>query len=641
MTPKIVEIFYTPYQARNAILLKEYGEIVRVALNEETSRALSERKIDHISIDEFIDSNTFLGLDSSAITLARTWYENEGLQSLITYKGYNLVEFVQWDMSYFFSLVLESLEIATSLVEKMKLTKNDQIIMYDDWDGCTRDILTTGWEDIPIKAMIEVARTSGIPIKIIKLKREVECKQDDSLTATLRSLLLSSASKVLNRLGSLHGSKKEKVHFQPGWSQAKRIIKHIRDARFYFDDENYYGLWKQIFGRDFFNVFRYDLRFGCLLHRQPKGNHEKFAEFLTRIQEGVKNFEKFNTPSIRYKDEDLWPLIKTRINFLFQEVFPKTLEKIEITEDFLRSEEIRLIVVPSDVNYETKILVTVGKRLGVKSLVLQHGMLGHPISSLPLSADKIAAYGKITKDWFLSQGVEENRIVITGSPRFDKYYTKTDPDLKKIREKLGLEHAKKTVTLLLQHNNIPTHFANVHLRECEFKSLCKMVVEAIEEIPWAQLLIKLHPGDGKAGLHKKIIKELSRKPILIVQHFDLFKILHVSDLVITYSSTAALEAMILGKPVVAVAFKGKPNSIFVNSIIPPVKNKEEVTQAAKRLLRKNGIQRQYEEYRKKFLFSALYKQDGKASWRVASLMKKTMNEPMAKHYRRWCPASSL
>lgn len=87
----------------------------------------------------------------------------------------------------------------------------------------------------------------------------------------------------------------------------------------------------------------------------------------------------------------------------------------------LKEEKIDCVIVSEDAMPFNKTVVSAARSIGIDTIVLQKGLCAHNISFVPVTADKFAAWGKAAKDYLTGQGVEEHRIEVIGSIRFQDY----------------------------------------------------------------------------------------------------------------------------------------------------------------------------------------------------------------------------
>lgn len=235
---------------------------------------------------------------------------------------------------------------------------------------------------------------------------------------------------------------------------------------------------------------------------------------------------------------------------------------------------------------------------------------------------KIAVMGKFTKNLLVNEGMDPKCIVVTGQPRLDDILNK-EHDKKEIYRRLDIPLKKGIITLLTQP-----------FLEYGFWDYCKKykfilnVVDEINklEINSIQLVIKLHPREDISG-YEEILKKVKKKPILC-KNIDLYELINASKIVVTVSSTTALEAMILSKPVIIVdLFNEYPSIPYTESRAAiEVRKKENFLKAIEDILYKEEVQKELTEAREKFIYKHCYKIDGKAAERVSNLIFQMIEE---------------
>ncbi len=205
---------------------------------------------------------------------------------------------------------------------------------------------------------------------------------------------------------------------------------------------------------------------------------------------------------------------------------------------FLARSGTKVLLTGTDVQPETRLAVSVARGMGIPSVTMQHGVLpGNPedLEYVPAWSDYVAVWGEQGLRWFEEAGIEPSRLVVTGCPRFDSY-----ANLRRVPRTPGAEE-EVVVTLLL--NPSAPSVRSAMLAE---------YLEALRETPW-RLRIRLHPAESESQF-QRLWQDLAPSEVrgrtTISQSEPLQQVLRASDAVVTYDSTAGLEAMLLGKPVV-------------------------------------------------------------------------------------------
>jgi len=240
------------------------------------------------------------------------------------------------------------------------------------------------------------------------------------------------------------------------------------------------------------------------------------------------------------------------------------------------------------------------------------GIYGHG------ECQKMAVFGNAVKEMLISEGIAPERIVPTGNPKFDQVYRcKNSNNKKHVCDKWNISNDKEIILLITQYFVEAKKWNSEQRRR-----FVTAIASAIAMLPNTKLIIKLHPPHENEADYKEIVKNLPIDPI-VCKYTSLPELLGACSLVITVSSTAALEAMVLGKPVVIVSlFKNSGGtSFFKESGSLHVENEQDILPALQKALFDSQTRKEMEKSMDKFINEQAYQQDGRASERVANLIR--------------------
>jgi predicted glycosyltransferase len=145
--------------------------------------------------------------------------------------------------------------------------------------------------------------------------------------------------------------------------------------------------------------------------------------------------------------------------------------------------------------------------------------------------------------------------------------------------------------------------------------------------------VKVHPAENPNWYYKHCLDEADGR-VRIVPHdeVELHPLLRASDVMLTYSSTTNLEAMLLGLPVITVAINSQlakeERVIRLEDYgLPLVTEEEELTQILKTLMKNdNALGKIIANAGKKALdYLMVNHLDGSATERVVALITKQIN----------------
>ncbi|HDP70607.1 MAG TPA: glycosyltransferase [Actinobacteria bacterium] len=293
----------------------------------------------------------------------------------------------------------------------------------------------------------------------------------------------------------------------------------------------------------------------------------------------------------------------------------------------LQHENISLILLWNDVTALTKSLTFLGKKHGIPSLHLNHGIPGRVPVHRKIWADKLAVFGESSKKFYLDNGNPEEKIVITGNPYWDNWGPCAKKDIDGIKEDLGLDIYKKVIMYA------PSWYHNFNTAaDPEFlaKQDLKVLLNELKKLDFAneiELIVKIHPGHGdKAGFYDQELKKglFSHK---IFTNISPLSLIQVADVVIC-SGSMFVEALLVGKPLIYYACGYFCSPSHFNSInYPHFKMKDapfyvaiyedDLSRALNKILKgkKDFLKKDVE----KFLHKINGPCDGKAAERVATL----------------------
>jgi UDP-N-acetylglucosamine 2-epimerase len=257
------------------------------------------------------------------------------------------------------------------------------------------------------------------------------------------------------------------------------------------------------------------------------------------------------------------------------------------------------------------------QKIGKAMIWLKYGTLGRPGVYGHGECKKIAVFGTAVKETLISEGVDAEKIVVTGNPKFDQLYHSMNVDCKEIVcEKWDIPSDKKLIILLTQY------FVECKIWSSEQrKHFVTAIANASAKLPNTQLIIKLHPPHENEEDYNEIVKDLPTNPI-ICKYVSLPELLNVCSIAITVSSTAALEAMALGKQIVIVdLFDNADASYYKGSGALYIRTEEEILPVLQKALYNSEVREDMKKSMDTYVYEQAYLMDGRASERIANLIR--------------------
>jgi len=316
-----------------------------------------------------------------------------------------------------------------------------------------------------------------------------------------------------------------------------------------------------------------------------------------------------------------------RLEFFFRYVAFESILHLELMNQAIETEKPDLIIISGEYFGLGRAAVIAGKLKGVPTLALQHGIIHpyhhgyvHPKNEISnkislkhcIIPDKTAVYGNYTKEILTKICNYPNEsVVVTGQLTYDVLIKAKEAFREqKFLKQHGLDPTKKTILLITQDYS-PSH---------EF---LKVTVKALKKFPEVQTIIKPHPGDTEPKWHKEILTKENYHALVLDPKSNTFEALFACDVMITVSSTVAIEAMFLNKPVVIVNLTGEPDPMpYVESgAALGAYEEKDVAHVIRKALFDEDTRRELEKNRKEFVKYHLHNV-GNATKNVVRLIEK-------------------
>ena len=255
-----------------------------------------------------------------------------------------------------------------------------------------------------------------------------------------------------------------------------------------------------------------------------------------------------------------WPSIKNSLKKICVERFNESIKRILILTEFFSNNDISLVLQWAEVGQEEKECMNVANNFNKLSLMLQHGRFltaqkwlsfsdftGHfPKSSL---SQKQFVWGNLTKKFALTQQYQDKNILLSGSPRHDKFFNSTKNHSTKNHSTKN--HSTKNILLAT------TGAMNISADTCttnsqlKYDAFIKKIYDIVKQLPNKKLIIRPHPSPVLTSNVSNFIKNIDDK-LPIMKNENLFDLIQESELVITFNnSTICLDALSMKKPVIS------------------------------------------------------------------------------------------
>jgi CDP-glycerol glycerophosphotransferase (TagB/SpsB family) len=140
-------------------------------------------------------------------------------------------------------------------------------------------------------------------------------------------------------------------------------------------------------------------------------------------------------------------------------------------------------------------------------------------------------------------------------------------------------------------------------------------------------IAKLHPAEVKSEFRRQYRTLLKAGRIRLLQREDIGTVLAAIDVAVVYTSTVALEAMLIGKPVIMYAPVGNrdPYGFIEKGAAIGARTATELATAIRTVLEDKATGKDLAAGRRRAIAAHLGRLDGRASDRVAGLVRQLVN----------------
>ncbi len=234
-------------------------------------------------------------------------------------------------------------------------------------------------------------------------------------------------------------------------------------------------------------------------------------------------------------------------SFFLREL-PITMGLLETSGDFMENYKPDLVVLNNDSGSRARAVIEAARKRGIPSVLSMHSGVNDLHFRYPY-ADQVFVWGDIHQRQLAELGFPSDRIHITGNPNYDYLV-----DLQKnaasirseIRQKLGVLDDVISFLLVSAKSPYLLTFVDIAQHLYDIKALAK----AVQALSRANLFIKPHPRYDDISVYRSLAKRSDQ--ITVVEDILLDHLLLACDVavMVNYTTTGGIEALLLGKPLV-------------------------------------------------------------------------------------------
>ncbi len=393
-----------------------------------------------------------------------------------------------------------------------------------------------------IKTVVDVVRFLGtqrnIKILIPEITIPIRARTFDA-SFEVRQMLFGWGIGLLNFfVSSMRRPRRVRILASDYWFNLEPYLNALGSAEVFLLDR------KEAFKAGFFNIWRFRMRF-VHLDAYAKSSPPERDHAREQITEAWRSIQKDSAiPEFLFRGFSLRPLVVQALGTVVADAAAHVLKDIDDTYTLIARVKPDVVELRSTMSGQTHfvILAQVARALKIPSLEMQHGIEYYGKGSMDRrhSAEHIGVYGPLTQR---ELRVAEDDITthVVGSPRFDVYASLPEID----RAKQPILHAGLTVLCIappVKPGTIDTY---------DVEEYFSAIAAAARGVPNMSIIVKLRAGPPRQSFYEAAIaRAFAGVPHATAQYEPLAELFPPADIVVSNYSTATLEALQCGKPLI-------------------------------------------------------------------------------------------
>lgn len=172
---------------------------------------------------------------------------------------------------------------------------------------------------------------------------------------------------------------------------------------------------------------------------------------------------------------------------------------------------------------------------------------------------KVAVWGQASQRIAINNGYSRSQVEITGQPRFDRIHsTDWTAHDQKTRDTYSIGVEERVVLYLPTKGITSQYFASTDEQIDMYEQLSESLQAINDAGIKSRLIIKLH-RDEDMEVFTKLVGSILPEDAIVVQSAELYPLLSLAAVSITTASTAGLEALLFGTPLVILNSGNRPD----------------------------------------------------------------------------------
>ncbi len=359
-----------------------------------------------------------------------------------------------------------------------------------------------------------------------------------------------------------------------------------------------------------------------------------FGKMLRRLKSEAPKYNLFSLNNVNLLDA-----LPNYFEYYFHTFLPLAALYLDLSIRALKKESPDAILLIDEYLLFGRSLLFAAAEENVPSFAIQHGVIskyhpgyiydhaeisqdGNPFFPYTPLPSKTALFGHYYEKILTENSAyPKSRLVVTGQPRYDVLRLASQTyDRDQFCRRYNLDSTKRIALVVTQP--FPVKKAR--------SEFINPTANALSKIQDLQIVVKPHPGES-ADWYEALLARQGVNVTILSPKSDTIEAMFACDLFIAVNSTTIIEALMLDKPVVVV------NLSKFSEVLPWVSdgaaigitNPEDLLATFQRVLADTNYLHTHRKGRNKFLRDQIFKEDGKATERVISVLESLISNKTA------------
>ena len=519
---------YQAFLDANPVIIEE--GFLLVSLDAEIEQVLSDRGVSFVSGRNYRTANTSFCVLSeewpAAIFESKRW-------DFFAYRGVLLGQLYFLSLQSYISHLLYYVDIVSNLVAQHPQT--NCVVVFPPTKAPPPHGSTLVKQKVRVVVDAVLCVGTARNKKILIPTASTKAVHSLQLSFNSRRILFGWVIGAMNVLVKMTTRpRKVRILASDYWKNLSPYVKNMDSAEIILIDRT------EALNAGLKNIWKYRMRFlhsktfrGAVTERNVAQKH------ITQEWNAIA--EAGDTSQYLFKDISVHPLIFRALDSIVEEVKHKILKDIDDTYVTLQALQPDMVILRSTVSTQTHftILAYVAKAQGIPSIEMQHGLeyYGPGSVSKRHRAEFTGVYGPLTKKQMQEVHDVYTTPVIIGSPRFDAY----------ARSKAKTDRVGVSILCIAPAIDPGGDSPDTYDAEDYYSA----IASAVKKIPNASVIVKFRPGPDRDQFVRTMLESLFEGiPYTIAQTEPLSVLYPRADIVVSCYSTAAIEALQCGKPLI-------------------------------------------------------------------------------------------